>query len=62
MRPREGSLLAGVLRQAEQEGGDEGAEDNAARASEEGRVVAGVEGRDVGPDIGDGLEMADILP
>src|SRR3712207_7909218 len=46
---RVGSFRAGViaLGQPEQRGGDEGAEDDAARAHEEGCVVAGVEGGDL---------------
>src|SRR5215217_9376110 len=51
--PRVGSFRAGVLEWAEQGGGNEGAEDDAARAHEEGCVVAGVEGRDRGPRVSD---------
>src|SRR3712207_9317750 len=51
---RVGSFRAGViaLGQPEQRGGDEGAEDDAARAHEEGCVVAGVEGGDGGQGAG----------
>ncbi len=50
---RIGSLRAGVLGHLEQGSGDEGAEDDAARAREESAVVTGVEGDDVGPGAGD---------